>query len=129
VNNLILASKPKKGRKKVYKMDKNFKNVTIRKSTHDMARFLSKLTDRSMASIISELVENVFNIAMNYSQANLEFESCMNDATVQINVVGRSKLVVGEKKAPKEILEKESNSPILTKVKVGKKYVDLKKVN
>jgi len=73
----------------VLNMNKNYKNVTIRKSTHEMAQYISKITERSIASFINELVESVFNIALNFEQANLEFETRVSDSTVCVNVVGR----------------------------------------
>jgi hypothetical protein len=107
-------------------MNRNFKNVAIHKSVHEQARFLSNITDRSIASITEELITKVFDIACTFENANLEFESCVTDGTVKISVVGRNRLSTSECKSP-SVKEESLVSPIVrVKFKDTKGYVEIK---
>lgn len=107
-------------------MKTNFKNVTIRESTLDMLRFLSEVTDRSMCSLLDELVEYIFNIACTFESANFEYE--VDGDSVKVVLTGRNNLVCGEQKMPKEVLKKENEAgeTLMVKFKGEKTFKKVK---
>ena len=104
-------------------MHKNFKNVAIHKSAHEQARFLAKLQDRSIASVVEELIERVFQIAMCYEKegVNVDFETCVTDSKLIITVTGRSKLTVGSFEVDSRVPNAQVDRMVREKLKVNKK--------
>ncbi|MCJ7633435.1 hypothetical protein MUP77_13740 [Candidatus Bathyarchaeota archaeon] len=86
-------------------MNKNFKNITVHKSTYDMAHYLAKVTGKSMSSILDELVSNVFQVGMNFKTLNLEYEISILNNTITIHATGKSTFTIGS------ISEEEWNDP------------------
>ena len=81
-------------------MNKNFRNVAIHKSAHDEARFLADIQDRSMASVMEELIDRVFQIAMSYEKegVSIDYETCLTDSTLLISVRGKNRLICESQK-------------------------------
>ncbi|HLE75729.1 MAG TPA: hypothetical protein VI864_06770 [Candidatus Bathyarchaeia archaeon] len=100
-------------------MNRNFKNVAIHKSAHEQARFLANIQNRSMASVIEELVERVFQLAMSYEKEglNIDYETCVTDSTLLITVSGRNKLKSGNFTIPSSTSEKEVDRQIKKRLK------------
>jgi hypothetical protein len=96
-------------------MKKKFKNVGISETAHEEARFLSKITDRAIGSIFEEYIDYLFNIGCTFEKANLEFE--VDGDSFKVIVSGRSNMLVGEQKMPKEVLEREKKAGQLLRVK------------
>jgi hypothetical protein len=105
-------------------MNKNFKNIAIHESTHEQARFLSKMQNKSIAAILEELIDRVFQIACTYDKQglNIDFETCVTDSTLLISVTGRNRLLSGEIKLP------PSEEDKIVKTVIIKHQIDAKKV-
>jgi hypothetical protein len=100
-------------------MNRNFKNVAIHKSAHEQARFLAKLQDRSIASVIEQLLDRVFDLACSYEKEglNIDYETCVSDSTLLITVSGRSRLKSGSFEQPIETTDKQTDAKIAKQLK------------
>lgn len=100
-------------------MNKNFKNVAIHKTAHQQARFLAKLQGRSMASVLEELIDRVFDIACTYEKEglNIDFETCISDSTLLITVSGRNKLKSGCFEVEDSVPDKEVDKQVKQRLK------------
>ena len=93
-------------------MNKDFKNVAIHKSTYDKARLLAKIQDRSIASVVEDLISKVFDVAGTFTEANLEFETCITESRLVIEVKGRNRLITGSFEVPANISEAKETKEI-----------------
>ena len=87
-------------------MNKNFKNVVIHESTHEKARFLSKVQNKPISSTVEELINAVFQVACTYKQLNLAFETCITDSTILITCSGANRLIASSFNVPESMTEK-----------------------
>jgi len=97
-------------------MHKNFKNVAIHLSCHEKARFIANITGLSIADVVEELVSKVFDVAVTYEKANLEFETSITGSKVTIEVHGRNRLVTGSFEIPVNATEKQETKEIRKRI-------------
>jgi len=81
-------------------MNPKFTQVAVLKTTNDKLNFLSRILDRSKANLISEFVDNLFQVLGTYDpnlKANLEFETHIGSSlvTIYIKGSGRNRLKTG----------------------------------
>jgi hypothetical protein len=83
-------------------MNKNFKNVAIHKSSHEQARFISDLQNKSVASTLEEIIDRIFQLCCTYDKegANIDYETDVTKSQLLISVSGRNRLVCSEIKIP-----------------------------
>lgn len=106
-------------------MKTNFKRVAIHESSHEMVRFLAKVTDRSIASILEEMIEQIFNISMTYEKCNLEYS--IDGNKVSIEITGRNNMITGEVKSPDAEAESKVAPLLRVKLKDSKgQFVEVK---
>jgi len=98
-------------------MNKDFKNVAIHKSTYDKARLLAKIQDRSIASVVEDLISKVFDVAGTFTEANLEFETCITESRLVIEVKGRNRLITGSFEVPTSATDKQTDKAIRKRLK------------
>jgi hypothetical protein len=97
-------------------MHKNFKNVAIHLSCHEKARFIANITGLSIADVVEELVSKVFDVAVTYEKANLEFETSITGSKVTIEIHGRNRLVTGSFQVPSNISEAKETKEIRKRI-------------
>lgn len=99
-------------------MNTNFKNVAIHESTHEKARFISNMQDRSMASVIEELIDRLFDITVTFDKGfNVDFETCVSESQVLISVTGRNKLRNGSFEVSSRTSNKEVDKMVEMRLK------------
>jgi hypothetical protein len=100
-------------------VNRNFRNIAIHKTAHSQARFLADIQDRSIASVIEELIDRVFQIACTYEKEglNIDYETCVSDSTLLISVSGRNKLTSGSFTVSPNTTEKTVDKQIAKRLK------------
>jgi len=99
--------------------------LNVRSETYDQIKFLSRNTGLTMTQLVAEIFEAIFQIGCTYKTLNLNYDFCITESKVTISVDGKSNLICGEQKMPKEILDVENSvSPITVVVKPKEQKVN-----
>jgi hypothetical protein len=104
--------------------------IKVRRNTYDIIRFLSDKSGYSKAELMAQIFDNLFNVSCNFTEGlNVSFDYDCEPNAVKIIFDGKSNMISGEQKMPKEVLKEESKAKPLLRVKTkdsNGKFVELK---
>jgi hypothetical protein len=105
--------------------------IKVRSATYDIIRFLSDKSGYSKAELMSQIFDHLFNVSCNFTEGlNITFDYDCEPNAVKIIFDGKSNMISGCQKMPKEVLKEESKAKPILKVKFKDtkgQFVEVKK--
>ena len=99
-------------------------SLRINRETLDRIKFLSHVTGIPAKSLVGELIENLFSVALNFKQVNFSYETSQVNATVTVEMTGRLRMIQGAFALPetdtKAQADKKLKNALIQKIKAKK---------
>jgi hypothetical protein len=96
---------------------RGFKPIQVRIETYDKLKFIASRSDRTLAGLMSEIVDHIFQVACTFSALNLEYDTTVSEAKVCITVRGKNRLVTGSFQVPVNISEAKETKEIRKRIR------------
>lgn len=102
------------------KVEIDTKQVRIPKKTIEQLDYLCKITNKSRQKILSEIVEAIYQVGIDFKFANMMFETSVLFDSVTITFTGSKRLIIGHFRSNESDAKVDKKIKRLAEKRLGK---------